>query len=253
MTTRTASAAEQGSILLAVVIVVLALAGLALAFIETGVQESRSNATADERSRVGYIAETGVNEAVAELVSNGDGIIGSRDAPIPFGGGEFWVHTVDHGNNTYTVTSIGRVNEQVEAIEVVLAPEDVPLFSRALFGDLDLGAKGNVFTDSYDSADGSYAEQAKNKHPKTGDTYAKAKGDLGSNRNIILRGGVTILGNATPGPGFAVQISGGTAYVDGSTAPNSATMPLPPIDFSATVPVEGAFNSNSDYVFTEGT
>jgi len=207
---------EAGNALIMVVVIVIALAGLSAAFMQTGVHESRVNTVAGEMSRVLYIAESGVNQAVGDLLTDGDGNIASADAPADFGGGRFFVATIDHGDGTFTVTSHAALNEQRRALEVVLAPEDVPLFSRALFGDLDLGAQGNVFTDSYDSDAGSYASQATNVHPDTGRTYAKARGDLGSNRNIILRGGVTVLGNATPGPGYVVKISGTNVYVDGS-------------------------------------
>ena len=246
------NATENGSVLLAVIIVVLALSGLAVALLETGVQETRSNTAAGERSRVSYITETGINEAMASLLTGGDGNLGTLDAPVPFGGGDYVTRATDNGG-TWTVLSIGSVNDTPHAIEVVLAPEDVPLFSRALFGDLDLGANGNVYTDSYDSALGTYASQAVNKHPVTGDIYANAKGDLGSNRNIILRGGVTILGNATPGPGYTVQIGGGPAYVAGSTAPAATPSLMPPIEFDPPVPNSGSFSAAGEVTINAGT
>jgi len=246
-------ARERGNVLLAVIIVVLTLAGLALALLETGVQETKSNSIAGERSRVGYIAESGVNQAVGDLLTGGTGTIGSQAAPAAFGAGVFWVRSTDNGDGTHTVLSVGRVNDQVEAIEVVLAPEDVPLFSRALFGDLDLGAKGTVFTDSYDSDLGTYASQATNTHTATGVVYANVKGHLASNRNIILRGGVQILGDATPGPGYTVQVSGVGVYVDGATAPAAAPTILPPVRFDPPAAATGAFSTNSAYTFTDGT
>ena len=244
---------NRGSVLLAVIIVVLALAGLALAFLETGVQETKTNTIAGEKSRVGYIAETGVNEATADLLTGGSGSFGSPTAPVTFGAGEYWVQATDNGDGTFTILSVGRVNDQMEAIEVVLAPEDVPLFSRALFGDLDLGAKGTVVTDSYDSDLGSYASQATNTHVPTGLTYALPNGHLGSNRNIILRGGVTVLGNATPGPGYTVQVNGAGVYVNGATTPAPTPTILPPVDYNPAGSASGSFSTNSSYTFTAGT
>jgi hypothetical protein len=244
---------ERGNVLLAVIIVVLALAGLSLAFLETGVQETKTNTVAGEKSRVGYIAESGVNQAVGDLLTGGSGSIGSPTEPVAFGAGTFWVRAEDNGDGTHTVLSVGRVNDQVEALEVILAPEDVPLFSRALFGDLDLGAKGSVFTDSYDSDLGSYASQATNTHSTSGEPYALPNGHLGSNRNIILRGGVRILGNATPGPGYTVQVNGTEVIVEGSTAPASSPTILPPVRFEPAGTATEAFSTNGEHLFTSGT
>lgn len=244
---------ERGNILLAVVIVVLAVAGLAAAFVETGVQETANSAVAGERSRVGYIAETGVNEAMGELLTGGDGNVGTLSVKVNFAGGEFYSTCVDHGDGTFTVTSYGYLNQQKEAIEVVLAPEDVPLFSKALFGDLDLGASGNVFTDSYDSDLGTYASQATHNHAVTGRTYAMTNGHLGSNRNIFIRGGVTVLGNATPGPGYTVQVSGGSSYIEGSTAPAMSPTVLPPVDYTPAIGSAGNYSTSGDVAFSTGT
>ena len=245
---------DQGSVLIVVVIVVLALAGLSSAFLTTTMRESASNSASEQRSRVLYIAESGVNDAVSEILAGGTGIIGSKSMPVGFGGGSYWVNTVDVGDGSYVVTSYAILNDQVQAIEVVLEPEDIPIFSKALFGDLDLGASGSVFTDSYDSAKGTYAEQATNYDETADRYYAEPEGDLGSNRNIILRGGVTVLGDAVPGPGYAVKISGTGVYVSGTTTPASAPSMLPPIDFSPPISATSSYSAVSDEndTITEG-
>ncbi|MEN8148869.1 MAG: collagen-binding domain-containing protein [Planctomycetota bacterium] len=244
---------ERGNVLLAVIIIVLGLAALALAFLETGVQETKSNTAAGERSRVSYVAETGINEAVVDIISGGDGNLGTLDYPIEFGGGEFVTRAADMGGDTWKILSLGRMNDTAHAVEVVLAPKEIPFWSRALFGDLDLGAGGTVFTDSYDSDLGTYASQATKTHPVTGDTYSKAGGDIGSNRNIILRGGVKILGNATPGPGHSVQIASTNVYVDGSTSPALEPQVMPPLDLTPTVASSGDYLMKTAHSFTGGT
>ena len=232
---------HSGNALLAVVIVVLALAGLSAAFLEKTVRESASNSAADQRTRITYVAEAGITHAVAEIMAGGDGMIGSRDSPVSFSGGRYFVNTVDHKNGAYTVTSYAALNHERRALEVVLAPEDLPIFTKALFGDLDLGAKGTVFTDSYDSELGTYASQAKNYDETAGMYFAGEGGDLGSNRNIVLRGGVSVIGKATPGPGYAVKISGATVYVRGSTAAASKPSDLQPIEYSPPIAASGDF------------
>ena len=234
-----------GNALLAVVIVVLALAGLSAAFLEKTVRESASNSSAEQRTRVGSVAEAGITAAVAEIMAGGDGNIGSKDAPLRFSGGRYFVQTIDHKNGAYTVTSYAALNHERRALEVVLAPEDLPIFTKALFGDLDLGAKGAVFTDSYDSDLGTYASQVTNFDTVAGRQYAGDRGDLGSNRNILLRGGVDVIGNATPGPGYAVKVSGAKVYVRGSTAPADAPTDLKPIDYSPPIASSGNFSHSA--------
>ena len=80
---------------------------------------------------------------------------------------------------------------------------------------------GNVFADSYDSADGTYSSQAVNVDPCSGETYANANGDIGSNSDVTVTGGVTIFGDVTPGMNGSVTISGGGALIYGSTAPRT--------------------------------
>lgn len=248
-------ATTRGNTLVAALLVIMVLAGLALGFMETGVQTSGENVMAGDRTKVFYIAEAGVNAAIADIYGGGDGDIGTKGAPIRFGGGHYWAITKDHGDGSYTILSNAFLNGQRKAIEVVLAPETIPIFTKALFGDLDLGAEGAVFTDSYDSELGDYASQAVNYDEKTGKTFAKDGGSLGSNQDIILRGGVTVLGDATPGPGHMVTISGTNVYISGSTAPAPKATPFPPIIYEPPVASKGDFKPNADgtAVFSGGS
>jgi hypothetical protein len=118
-------------------------------------------------------------------------------------------------------------------------------FTKGLFGDLDLGAAGTVFTDSYDSDLGTYASQATNFHPASGRTFALPNGDLGSNGEITLRGTVVVIGDATPGPGHSVSISGGGVIVAGSTAPASESTSLTAAGYDPPIAAGGAFSQNS--------
>ena len=238
-------ARQRGNALLAIVIIVLALAGLAAAFMERSVRESARNSSAAQQTKILYIAEAGVTHAVSEILSGSDGNVGTAWAPIAFSGGSYRAATVDHGDGTFTVTSNAVLNEKRMAIEVVLAPESVPIFAKALFGDLDLGASGNVFTDSYDSDLGDYASQATEYDTLASRHYAGERGDLASNRNIIIRGGVTVIGNATPGPGYAVMISGTSVYVKGSTAPAPAPTALQPLVYTPPIASSGDFSAPS--------
>ncbi len=86
-----------------------------------------------------------------------------------------------------------------------------------IFGDRLVGLSGNGRTDSYNSLQGPYTSPG-------GDN-----GDVCSNGPITLQGQAGVNGNATPGPGESVSISG-SAYVTGSTWPMASTIDPPPID-----------------------
>ena len=243
---------ERGNAMILGVILLMVLAGLASAFMETSVWQSRGSMWSGQRSRALYVAEAGANTAVADVLRGGAGTIGAANTPVAFGGGGYWASTVDHGDGSYTVTSVGDVSGQRRAVEVVIAPIKTAPFTKALFGQLDLDVGGSVFTDSYESDQGSYASQAVNVHPVTGDTYAGSKGHLGSNSNISLFGSVTILGDAVPGPGASVSLSGG-AYVDGATTPADVATPLPPVTYDPPVSSSGDFGVSSSTTITAGT
>jgi Putative Ice-binding-like adhesive domain len=246
------SSPERGSMLVIVLAAVVVVAAFAFALMQNAGHDHRRTSALERGVRAVYLAEAGANHAIADLAVLGAGSVGSQTSPVAFGGGGYWFDIVDNGDGSFTVTSFGQTGEQIRAMEVILAPEEVPLFTKALFGDLDLGATGNVFTDSYDSDLGSYASQATNVDAVTGRTYAKSEGALGSNANITLNGGVIILGDATPGPGGSVFVNGGASYVAGSTAPSLTTTPMPAIEFNPSGASTGDFSSSADVTFTAG-
>jgi hypothetical protein len=243
---------ERGSVTVAVLVTVLIVAVFATAFMENVGHDFRRTSAFERSVRAIYLAQAGANHATADLVGPGTGALGTQALPVSFGGGAYWSEVTDNGDGSFTILAYGRLGEQVRAYEVVLAPEQIPLFTKALFGDLDLGASGTVFTDSYDSDLGSYASQAVNVDPLSGMTYAQQNGSLGSNANITIDGTVTVLGDATPGPGGSVIVSGGSAYIAGSTAPAVTTTPFPPIEFNPSGTSAGNFSTTGSVTFTAG-
>lgn len=229
---------ERGSAMVIGVIVIFIIAAVASVFVSSGVADSRHRQSSIHRTKVLYVAEAGVKNAISELNTGGDGVIGTKDAQVSFGGGTYYTTATSLGGDCYSVVSVGRIGDERRAVEIILAPVSNSLFKKAMFGDLDLGATGNVFVDSYDSELGTYATQAVNSHGPTGETYAKANGTLGSNRNIRLTGSVTVLGDAQPGPGYGVSTTG-SVYVEGSTAPRDAPEPLAPINYEPPIGSSG--------------
>jgi hypothetical protein len=245
---------ERGDALVISVFIVVIMVGLATAMLTTSVQDSKLARVETEVMRTQYVAEAGVNHAILDLLGGGSGNIGTESDPEEFSGGTVWVVAVDNGDDTYTLTSSADVEGQQQGIEVVISPTWVSMFTMALFGDLDLGASGTVFTDSYDTDLGTYASQAVNTDVMTGVTYARPYGTLGSNGDIVLRGGVTVMGDATPGPGRTVTIIGSTVHVSGSTAPADQTTALPRFDYSPPIASAGDLSlSGANLTLTAGT
>jgi hypothetical protein len=229
------SGRERGDALVISVFLVVIMIGLATAMLTTSVQDSKLARAETELTKTMYVAEAGINRGIMDLVAGGSGNVGAENAPLGFSGGSYWTVAQDNGDDTHTLTSSAMVAGQRHAIEVVISPIRISLFSMALFGDLDLGASGSVFTDSYDADLGTYAVQAVNIDGVTGATYARPYGTLGSNGDIVLRGGVTIMGDATPGPGHVVTIAGVGIHVAGVTTPAAEASALPRITYNPTV------------------
>lgn len=152
----------------------------------------------------------------------------------------------DAGEEGYfTIVAAGVEDSQSRygastVIEAILFPKPTSIFNMAMFGDAGVTLNGTIFTDSYDSAVGTYASQATNVHPVTGKTYAKANGDVGSNKDISANGTADIYGSAVPGPDGAVFFSGGV-FIAGSTTPNKDPVTLEPPVYAPPIPSGGAF------------
>ena len=234
---------ERGGALVMSVFLVTLMVALASAMMTTAHQQSRLSHSAVGRTRVLYIAESGIHAAAVNLYGGGSGSLGSAVSPLSYGGGTYYVTAVDNGNDTFTLRCDAAFDQETQAIEVTIALDYVSLFTKGLFGDIDLGATGTVFTDSYDSTLGTYASQATQFDPKSGKMYALANGDLGSNGDITLRGTVTVMGDATPGPGHTVY--GDTSGVYGSTTPAPTATPIPTVTYTPPIGSSGALSGTT--------
>lgn len=205
---------KQGSALVVVVIVVASLATLSLTMV-TRTQASHHEAREiRELQSARYVAEAGLNAAYVEMISGGDGIIGSEQDPVEFGGGEFWVENTALGGGAFELVAYGSAQGGEIRSELVLKEsiENTPTFG--VFGDEWLTFASNAFVDSYDSSLGAYTSQ--NIHKSGNDVWANENGDSGSNGNISLDQNAGIHGDATPGISSVTTIAGQSA-VSGST------------------------------------
>lgn len=240
---------DRGTALLIAVVVVVIMVGLATGFLVLSAAQGSATVNNQTRIQSFYVAEAGLNAAIAEARSgidtDGDGL--GVLAAEPHGGGTFSTvaFLVDGatvtpvtagtsvpgaGNAELRIQSTGTYQGVVRRLEVSLDLGGAGGFVAGLFGDDFVTVSGTVATDSYDSSLGPYAAQATNVDGE-GLPYARDDGDVGSNGPITISGTVDIRGDAVAGPSYSTSISGATV-VTGSIAPATSPTPLPPVVYS---------------------
>lgn len=171
------------------------------------------------------------------------------------GGGTFEVRILNVGANRFLIQSrgvAGGVLRTVEALVERVAVGPAPPFRRALFGRDGVDMDSNVMTDSYDSTLARWQDTPTsgggNPCPQCGGNHAPTRndaGDVGSNGDITMQSNVAVHGDATPGPGQTVLLSGNAA-VSADTAPaGQAELHDPPAwtvpGLPEIVPMNGGF------------
>lgn len=213
-------------------IMVTSLGTLSLAILSTVGSSYRLNKQVRTESSARYVAEAGVAEAIYNLSRGGNGSLGQAQQRLDYGGATYWVETEALGGSLLSLVSTGVDGSAAARIQVVLDLSLGSLFSWGAFGDEGLSMSSNTHIDSYNSSDGSYADQAVN--GSGSDTYANQNGNVGSNDSVSLDQNATVNGNAIPGPDGTTTVSGG-ATVTGSTAPAPITSEMPMIEVPRTV------------------
>ena len=136
---------QRGSAIVVVLAVSMAIAGLAYSFLLSVTVEQETQRSRTESIHAIYIAEAGEATAavnVAPLLDIGaSSTIGSADAPIPFGGGEYWINIKAEEDGTYTLLSHARYGETTVAIETRWGREyhalrDYAMYSGNRSGDV---------------------------------------------------------------------------------------------------------------------
>ncbi len=264
---------RSGSVLIVAVVVVMILVGLCTALLMVSGAQSKSTVISEENIRALYIAEAGINDALARISSkqNVDDftILPSQD----FGVGEYAViadfrdyATITVADDRWFLTSVGTAVKMAGAqiiqaivdsdvtinpactetvmmrgVNAVMAPRPNSPFTHALFGNMDVALTGSVFADSYDSdiGTGIWEDQAVNTD-EHGNDFAGDNGSIGSNEGITIKGSVVIHGDARPGPDFPeTDDSSPASEVYGITAPTAEVRELDPVIYDPPIPIGG--------------
>lgn len=149
---RNSGESRRGSAIVIALVAVVLLMSLSGAILMETLATNRAGSSSVDRQRAIDAADAGVSAAVANLFADVTEDLGSFDQPVRFSSGGYWTQVEDNGDNTYTLTSVGMVRSEVQAIEVVVVPQEISIFNHALFAGnsdddplftLELGGTGS--------------------------------------------------------------------------------------------------------------
>jgi hypothetical protein len=213
-------------------ILVAALTILGVAIISRSISENSIAQNNLGATRAFWLAEAGLQRALWSLNHNdwtgwsGDSV--NKNILIALAtGGEYYVEVSGIGGNSVTITSYGDVPQRSDANVVERAINCLAQrhseFSYATFGRNSVTLSGNAYTDSYDSANGSY-----------GAGNRGSNGDVGTNGTtagaISASGNARINGDAGTGIGGTVVLNGNasvTGTITSNTNVNLAQVSVP--------------------------
>lgn len=227
--------ARRGGALVVVAFATLALAGLSFSLLTLSSAGARERRGARETIGARYVCEAALADALLDVQSGGSGARGSAGNPVAYGGASYWVQATPLPGDLVQLTATGEEDRAGARMELTLRRVTSNLFEWGAFGDQAMSMDSNARVDSYDSSLGTYASQAVNGSGKN--TYAGSNGDVGSNGNVLLEQNTVVHGDAVPGPGSSTTLLG-SSVVTGSTAPNTSTVEMPPINLPA-IPSSG--------------
>lgn len=211
---------EQGGALLIALCILLVLTIAAIMAVDTAQTDIELSFNNLNSSQAFYVAEAGVNRALAQLNEDNDWNTGYVD--MEFERGTYWVAIVDSFVDptlfdTIIIQSTSHMEEAVANVWAWAVPEYEYPFQWAVFSDLDISLGNNTCTDSYNSDSGSYSE--------TVDTLG---GDIASNGTITLDQIADVSGDVSSAVDGGIDI-GLNATVTGDTVSAVAEHVLDPI------------------------
>lgn len=167
-----------------------------------------------------YLADGAIDQAARNLATPTD--TSDDTSSLTMETGSFTIDSTSSiGTNLYKVTAHGTSNSGDQRdVEAVFQLTGQSVFQFALFGSQSVNISGNAITDSYDSSDGLYDEDA-----------AGHNGDVGTNSTtaggVTVDGSIFIDGQVAVGPSVSDPTSMVAGYdsdfITGGTSPPSDT------------------------------
>lgn len=125
--------ARRGNALLMSLVAIVALTGIAGAILGASLSTKKSVGASVAHTQALYAAESGVSAALGALSGRLVPNMGSENSPIEIGDAQYWGTAVDNGNNTWTVTSVGRAGGVERAVQAVISGSNRGVFDNAIF------------------------------------------------------------------------------------------------------------------------
>lgn len=218
---RMASSARRGAALVPALIAVLVVSAMSAGLLQLSSAVTRRQQGSVSTNRAFYIAEAGLVEAYTGLAIAKTGNVGSPAAPAVFGDGLFWVEARVNADDTVTLESTGMYGAGRATLSMVVEPIEITLSSLGVYTTEDLRVNPDTLMDSFDSEQGSYADQV--------GTKLNNMAIVGSNGDVTIASGDLVFGDVVPGETGTATIAAG-AFVTGSVTPRSGSVELPPIE-----------------------
>jgi|GEM_PF-859438 len=242
---------ERGSVLLATVFVVVAVAGLLLAFTQIGVSFTREHTAKHASDQALALADSGLSESLVAMRRGGTGRVGTEAIPARFGDGVFWTEAEDIGNAVRLVHSAAMYESGRVALEMIVFHYGTSPFDVAIFSDEALTIASNVLIDSFDPANGTYQDQL----DASGESHLDDGAVVMSNSDIDLASNTEIYGDVHAGYDSEL-VTSGTADISGITEPMVADRAIPlvpvptyPASGDLIVNTPGSMLAPGDYSF----
>ena len=246
--------AQRGFVLVTIYLMVPLLVIMTASTVAFVLQDVRSAQRVQAATEAFFLAEAGIDRAIAELKEDAAWTSGFSEELLG-STGTYTVTVEDLGSSRLRLTTAGSSEllsmPVVRTIEAVVEVSPAGLFNFALFGDDSVTLTGNAKTDSYDSSAGSYNAAT-----------AGSEGDVGTNG--IAAGSITLTGNAqvkgdamigTEGDPAAGITLTGNAVVTGSKGTEDEEKDFPAVTIPGGVSNSGSLSvsGNTTRTYPGGT
>lgn len=216
---------RRGATSLVALAILIPLAALTFALLQVGVSQNREHARRVHDEQALFLAEAGLDEALAALREGRSGDVGTQAAPAVLGGGLLWVEADQMANQLLRLRSTGAYESGRACVDRLVFRFADTLFRSALFSSQSLTIGSQAMVDSFDSAAGPYAGQIAGSHALDGSIVE-------SNGDVTIDPSVEIWGDVHAGPDGTVSIAN-SGSVSGSLQPLPETRPLPAVSVPA--------------------
>lgn len=209
-------------------LVTVALAGLTLAALQTGLAFNREQALRLESEQALFLAEAGLAESLHAMRLGGTGGVATQAVPAAYGNGVLWVESLDVGTDLRQITAAAMQAGGRACLQRLVFHYFPDVFTTAIFSNQSLVLQSNTFVDSFDSSAGSYASQL----AALGGSHVDESAVIISNGDIQVDSAADLHADLHPGDGGSATVHP-SGDVSGTLEPLVEPRPMPPV----TIPI----------------